>query len=224
MSMSTRAGDAERIAALQWIARVGAATVESLARSRGVSGASMRASLAAAERQRLLVRRRPLAGHPALYTLTCAGWRACGLPGRGPRRVSASNALHQITCAEAAAGLEHCYPEHFAIGERALRCGEHRPDLLLCPRDELAGELPVAVEVELTVKAPRRLAAICRAWARCRDVAGVLYLATPPAERALRRAISAAGAGPEVVVVPLSALPGIRLEPLSEPAAISSSR
>ena len=174
----------------------------------------MRASLAAAERQRLLVRSRPLAERPALYTLTCAGWRACGLPGRGPRRVSASNALHHIACAEAAAGLEHCYPEHFAIGERALRCGEHRPDLLLCPRDELAGELPVAVEVELTVKAPRRLEAICRAWARCREVAGVLYLATETAERALLRAIEQADASQQVVIVPLDALARAQAGPL----------
>jgi len=69
------------------------------------------------------------------------------------------------------------------------------------------------VEVELAVKAPRRLAAICRAWARCREVAGVLSLAAPAAERALLRAIADADASPRVLVVPLDALdPG---EPLS---------
>jgi hypothetical protein len=68
------------------------------------------------------------------------------------------------------------------------------------------------VEVELAVKAPRRLAAICRAWARCREVAGVLYLAAPAAERALTRAIVDGDASPRVLVVPLDALdPG---EPL----------
>ena len=51
----------------------------------------------------------------------------------------------------------------------------HRPDLVLWPNTS-ADPLPVAVEVELTVKAPRRLLEICRAWARCRAVAGVLYL------------------------------------------------
>jgi hypothetical protein len=222
MSANPRARSAERIAVLQWIARIGAATAESLACSRGVSAKSMRASLAFAERQHLLVRWRPLAGRPPVYTLTSAGTQACRLPGCAPRRVSASNALHLIACAEAAAALERCYPDHVAIGERQLHCGEHRPDLLLCARDQFAGELPVAVEVELTVKAPRRLVNICRAWARCREVAGVLYLATPPAERALRRAIGAASASPEVVVVPLAALPGAKLERLSEAWAVSA--
>ena len=80
----------------------------------------------------------------------------------------------------------------------------HRPDLVLGP---LAGDsLPIAVEVELTVKAPRRLAQICRAWARCRDIAGVLYLAAPPVERALGRAIAEADAHEAVIALPLSAL------------------
>jgi hypothetical protein len=216
MSANTPACAPERIAMLQWIARIGAATAESLARSQEASTASMRATLAGAERRRLLVRRRPLTGQPALYTLTSAGLRACGLPGRAPRRVSVSSALHLIACAEAAAALERCYPDHLVIGERALHCGEHRPDLILCTRDQLSGELPVAVEVELTVKAPRRLVRVCRAWARCREVAGVLYVATPPAERALRRAIAEASASPEVVVVPLTALPGVGREPPRE--------
>src|SRR6185312_24262 len=80
----------------------------------------------------------------------------------------------------------------------------HRPDLVLAP---VAGDsLPIAVEVELTVKAPRRLAQICRAWARCRDIAGVLYLAAPPVERPLGRAIAEAGAQAAVIALPLSAL------------------
>jgi hypothetical protein len=66
--------------------------------------------------------------------------------------------------------------------------------------------LPIAVEVELTVKAPRRLAGICQAWARSRDVAGVLYLASPPAERALLRAVRAVRGAERIVVVPLDAL------------------
>jgi hypothetical protein len=78
----------------------------------------------------------------------------------------------------------------------------HRPDLVLLPRSEPARR-PVAVEVELTIKAPRRLAAICRAWTRSRHVDGVLYLAPPAVERALVRAIGAARAGDCIVVVPL---------------------
>ncbi len=82
----------------------------------------------------------------------------------------------------------------------------HRPDLVLWPSDR-GGGLPVAVEVELTVKAPERLAAICRAWARAVCVAGVLYLAPPEVERALARAIERARAHERVLVVPLDLLP-----------------
>jgi hypothetical protein len=102
-----------------------------------------------------------------------------------------------------------------AVGARADRSGSgrselgrqrHRPDLVLWPRDPGAGP-PVAVEVELTVKAPERLAEICRAWARTRQVAGVLYLAPPDVERALLRAIERVRAHDRVIVVPLEALP-----------------
>jgi 2-phospho-L-lactate transferase/gluconeogenesis factor (CofD/UPF0052 family) len=64
----------------------------------------------------------------------------------------------------------------------------------------------VAVEVELTVKAPRRLAEICRAWARARHVAGVLYIAPPSVEPALQRAIERVRAAERIVVAPLAAL------------------
>ncbi len=82
----------------------------------------------------------------------------------------------------------------------------HCPDLVLWPRDPDGG-LPVAVEVELTIKAPARLAEICQAWTRTRQVAGVLYLAPPEVERALLRAIDRVHAHDRVVVVPLRALP-----------------
>jgi hypothetical protein len=135
--------------------------------------------------------------------------------------------MHLIMCARAAAALERGYPDHRVLGERELRRDEHqrgaplasarvgkkpdggpllhRPDLVLWPTAAEPG-LPVAVEVELTIKAPRRLAEICRAWERCRCVAGVLYLATPEVERALERALEEAQAGERIVVVPLTAL------------------
>ncbi len=79
----------------------------------------------------------------------------------------------------------------------------HRPDLALWP---IAPELlPVAVEIELTVKAPRRLAEICRAWNETDEVAGVLYLAPPAVRRALARAISLTGAE-RIVVLSLDSL------------------
>jgi hypothetical protein len=68
------------------------------------------------------------------------------------------------------------------------------------------GRLPIAIEVELTVKAPQRLAEICRAWARCRCVAGVLYLAPPEVQRALHRAVDQARAGERIAILSFDAL------------------
>jgi len=234
--MSTRSGTASaaHTALLTWLGGIGAATAEALAHRQQTSIGSARATLAAAAADGLLARTRPLADQPSLYTLTPVGLRAARVQGLQPCRVSAANALHLIACARVAVALERCYPDHHVMGERELRreqrltgrplacarlsggargCGAlHCPDMVLWP-DARGWSVPIAVEVELAVKAPRRLAAICRAWARCREVAGVLYLAAPAAERALMRAIADADASPRVLVVPLDALdPG---EPLS---------
>lgn len=217
----------ERIAIVRWAAGLGAVTADALAEHLSLSVASARARLVAAERERLLERSGPLRGRPALYAVTRIGLREADVRGIDPCKVSASNALHLIECARAAAALERCYPDHRVQGERELRGEErelgralasaelgvarrgeaarHRPDLVLWPRNS-AEWLPVAVEVELTVKAPERLAGICRAWARAHCVAGVLYLAAPETERAVQRAIGKAHAHERVVVVPLEAL------------------
>ncbi len=229
MQKAQRSHSPERVAILQWTAGLGAVTAEALAVREACAVASARARLVAAERERLLLCHRPLTGRPALYVLTAAGMRATGLRGMELCRVSSANAAHAIACAGAAAALERRYPDHRVIGERELRrderdCGSsvasaslgtgasgapllHRPDLVLWPRRPEA-ELPVAVEVELTVKAPRRLLAICRAWARCRCVAGVLYLTAPEVGRPLLRAIEQARAQGRIVAVPLDALAG----------------
>lgn len=215
-----------RVELLRWTAGMGAVTGESLALRRRVSVASAQAMLTAAARAKQLVRHRPLADRPALYTITRLGLRAAMLDGVEPCRVSAASAQHMIACAHVAAALERRYPGQLIIGERELRKREreartplasvvlrrvgeygplmHRPDLVLLPRS--GSRPPVAVEVELTIKAPRRLAEICRAWARSRHVDGVLYFAPPAVERALDRAIGVAQAGDCVVVVPLDSL------------------
>ena len=225
----------EQVTIMQWTARMGAVTAEALADREGVTVASACARLQVIQRADWLSRSRLLAKRPALYTLTRAGMRNCGLRGLDPCRVSTSNAQHLIVCAQVAASLERCYPDHLVLGERELRRDErergvplasarlgigpdggpllHRPDLVLWP-EEVADQgaiedgLPVAVEVELTIKAPQRLVEICRAWARCRCVAGVLYIALPEVQRALERAIDRAQAHEQIVVVGLEALPG----------------
>lgn len=225
----------ERKAIMQWTVRMGAVTDEALADRLDVTINSARGQLQVLQKAGWLSRKRPLAEQPALYTATRAGLRVAGLQGLDPCRVSASNAHHLIVCAWVAAALERCYPDHLVLGERELRRDErelgvplasarlgiapdggplmHRPDLVLWTKEPEEGQeggeggLPIPVEVELTVKAPRRLADICRAWARCRCVAGVLYLAPPEVRRALDRAIEQAQAGERIVVVGLDAVP-----------------
>jgi hypothetical protein len=215
-----------RIALLRWVAGLGAVTAEALAQHDGRSVGSARGQLLAAERAGCLRRARPLAGRPTLFAVTRSGLREAGIDGLEPCRVSGANAEHAIVCAEVAAALEHAYPDHHVMGERELRRDEraagielasarigvaregapllHRPDLVLWPQSPQRA--PVAVEVELTVKAPRRLLEICRAWARCRCVAGALYLTAADVSRPLTRAIDGAQAGERVVQVPLEAL------------------
>jgi hypothetical protein len=218
-----------RLDLLLWVAALGAVSAPALAVRGEVTLASARASLTGARRRGELARSRPLAGQPALYTLTAKGARLAGTNGARACRVSVANAPHLIACAAAAAGLQRCYPGHHVLGERGLRelerlhgltlasaqlgsaGGEaqlHRPDLvLLAPRPD--AELPVAVEVELALKAPQRLSAICRAWARCRQVGGVLYVASDQALRGVQRAIEQAHAGERIVAVSLRTLPAI---------------
>ncbi|HYM46087.1 MAG TPA: hypothetical protein VES65_08010 [Solirubrobacteraceae bacterium] len=213
---------------IRWAGSLGAVSAEALAYRMRVSVASARARLVVARREGWLARWRPLAGQPVLYTATAAGLRACGARGIEPARVSAAGAMHLLTCAQVAAALERCYPDYRVLGEREMRRDErerghplasaelgvgahgesllHRCDLVLWPLAPDDG-LPVAVEVELTVKAPVRLTAICRAWARCRRVAGVLYIVAPSVERALTRAVDRARARERIVIVGLDALP-----------------
>jgi hypothetical protein len=215
-----------RLAILRWATGLGAVTADALARHEGRTLASARGHLLAAERAGLLSSARPLAGRPTLFAVTRLGLRESGLDGLEPCRVSVANAPHAIVCAEVAAALEHAYPDHRVMGERQLRSEEragatelasarvglgpdgepllHRPDLVLWP--VRPRQAPVAVEVELTVKAPRRLLEICRAWARCRCVAGVLYLTSAEVSRPLARAIDRAQAGERIVHVPLETL------------------
>jgi len=225
MSAGKQVQPAARIELLRWVARLGAVPATALAARDGTTVPSARARLAAAEGRGMLDRHSLLAARPALYTITRAGLRASGLSGLSPVRVSAGGAEHAIACATAAVALEQAYPEHRLSGEPELRRLEagaggpapraalgrgpdgrrtlHRPDLALWPD---GGGLPVAVEIELTVKAPRRLLEICRGWARCREVSGVLYLASAPVLAPLRRAIEEAGAGPSVVALPITEL------------------
>jgi len=223
-----RTATPEQSEILRWIGSLGAVSAEALAHHLGISLTSARARLAVARRNGWIGRARPLAGRPALYTVTAAGLRVAAADGIEPGCVSAASAAHLLACAHVAAALERCYPDHGIVGERELRQHErehahrcaraelgldargepqlHRCDLMLWPNAHPAPQ-PVAVEVELTIKAPARLTAICRAWARCREISGVLYLAPPSVARALQRAVDRAQAQERIVIVGLETLP-----------------
>jgi hypothetical protein len=224
-----RSRSQERLSIVRWTADLGAVTADALAYRLDISLAAARGRLQGALRAGWLQSCRPLHGGPTLYTATRSGMRAVKCPLQ-PCRVSAGAASHLMLCAAVAAGLERCYPDHTVSGERTLRqqeaehggslasaivgrgaAGEpllHRPDLVLWRRAMQPGSRPLAVEVELTVKAARRLEGICRAWARCDRVAGVIYVVAPEVERPLDRAIRKAGAQERVTAVPLGCVPG----------------
>ncbi|HEX5308615.1 MAG TPA: hypothetical protein VFW38_05990 [Solirubrobacteraceae bacterium] len=220
--------DDERRELLRWTASLGAITADALALRRGISQASARGRLAAACRRGQLTRSQPLNGRPALFTLTVKGAHSIGLIGLRRCQVADATAGHSIECAWVAAALERCYPDRRVLGERELRlierdrgralasarlfgaCAEsdrvHRPDLVLVSADRTMR--PVAVEVELSVKAPRRLREICRAWRRCREVAGVIYLVNSLTRAPVSRAVRDAGAQERIAVLTLDLLRG----------------
>ena len=76
------------------------------------------------------------------------------------------------------------------LGGQRTRRGLHFPDLVV----ELEDGATLAIEVELTAKGPRRLAAIVAAYVRARHVAEVRYYAAPAARRGVERAVARAGA------------------------------
>src|SRR3954465_12915171 len=150
----------------------------------------------------LVSRQRLICGQPTLYTATREGLAWAGLPQVDPARVGVSTTRHWASCARLAVEVERA--EQCEVwGEPRLRAAEleageavasarlgdlpdgrprlRRPDLVLFPPDAM----PVAVEVELSVKGARRLEAICRAWARCRIVSEVRYHAPRAAARAV---------------------------------------
>lgn len=202
---------------LRWTAGLGAVAAVDAARRLHIAPAQARARMSALARRGLMRSHRPLHGRPPLYTVTRPGLRAVGLGALAPARVTPSSYEHAATCAAVAA---HLAPLGAVAGEREVRGPDallagcalgtrrtgdpltHRADLLLSVPG--LGGLPV--EVELTVKAPRRLHVICRSWARNRRVAGVLYVATPRAARAVGRAVARLAAEEIIAVVDLGAV------------------
>lgn len=203
-------------ALLDALATVGAGGAAQLAALSEMGEAATRTRLRVLAADGLVRVARVLYGEPALYSLTRPGLRAAG---RGELDPVVVGAAHLAAVARVA--VELASDGHRLAGERELRAWEraagralasaevgwardgsvalHRPDLVC-----LGDGLPVAIEVELTVKSPERLRRIVRGWARSRVVAGVVYHATPAAMRAVERAIGEEHAGGRVGVVALA--------------------
>src|SRR4051794_11014819 len=194
MAARARARTAQQLELLRWAGALGAVTAEALAaRDSAMSPASARGRLAAAQRAGLVRAWRLLDGEPPIYTVTRAGLRAAGRTELPACRLNPGSAAHAAACCSAAVALEALYTGHRVLGEPEIRSGfaelcpriptrgvdrRHRPDLLLLGPGR--NEPPIAVEVELTVKAPERLAAICLAGARHPEIGGGGCPAAPP--------------------------------------------
>jgi hypothetical protein len=207
---------------LEWSSLLGAVDAAALAAHARIGLRSATARLAAAERSGSMRRWQLLHGEPPLYAITSAGLRAIDAEGIAPVRLGPATARHAAACCAAAVALEAAFDGRRVLGEPAIRREErrlgapfarlprggqtHRPDLLIDAHS--ADRRPVAVELELTVKAPRRLHAICRAWARSRRVEGVIYLVGPGVAGPVQRALAAAHAQERIAVLELTAIAG----------------
>lgn len=203
---------------VRWIARIGAAGAEEVADQFEISAASARSRLSRGVRAGSLRATRPLREEPTLYAATRSGLRSVGLEALGPCRISRSGFVHLAVSARIAVAIARANAEAIVVGERELRLLErragkavasavsgvgrdgqpalHRPDLVVFGPRAL-----IAIEVELTVKSPRRLREIVRDWSRCRYVPSVVYYAAPDAARAVRRAVEALSAGDVITVL-----------------------
>jgi hypothetical protein len=146
-------------------------------------------------------------------------------------RATIGASRHMIACASAVATLERHYSQHRVVGETELRREEfakecplitmdipsprgavsHSPDIVLWPpvHPGEALQLPVVVEVELTVKGKDELRSICRAFASCINIEAALYFAANyKVENQLLEVIEELKAEDRIVVNPLSELVG----------------
>lgn len=166
----------------------------------------------------LLERLNLLRDEPSLLRATRAGLRYAGL-GFGPAVVSPASVDHWLRCAATALKLGEEFGAERILSERELRLLEriegrpvasaqvgelpsgaprlHRPDLAV-----ITDGRPIAIEVELTPKAPHRLMGLIRSWRRASWVGEVRYYCEPgQTRRAVERAIEKTHAGDRIRVL-----------------------
>jgi len=217
-----------------WVGRVGAAGAEHVMARFQMGRSWAYARLSRLVCDALLEQKTLLYRQPGLYIATAEGLRWQGIKRLGVYRVGAGGFTHAREVASAAVLLHRRFPAWTMLSERELRVHEsdegelvasarlgelpggrpalHRPDLALISPQGRA----LAIEIELSVKAPRRLAAICRGWARARHVSQVYYLATPPAARAVTRAVAETRSEDRITVLALADIGTLTATELNE--------
>jgi hypothetical protein len=208
-------------AIVEWVGRIGAAGAGHVMGwfSMGRSWAYARLGRLVADG--LLEQRTLLYRQPGLYLATAEGLRWRGLERLGVFSIGAGSFQHSREVAAVAVALHKGLDSWGLVSERELRVAEaerggliasaqvgglpggrtalHRPDLAIVSPDGGVA----AVEVELSVKASRRLLAICRGYARARHIEHVYYLAAPAAARAVARAVAETRAEDRITVFAL---------------------
>lgn len=202
-----------------WIGRLGAAGAEHVMARFGMGRSWAYARIGRLARDGLLEQRLLLYRKPGLYVASAEGLRWRGLERFGVFRLGPGGFEHAWELASATVALHQGMLGWELLSEREIRVVErdrgelvgsvrvgelpggrpalHRPDLaLISPAGRAVG-----VEVELSVKAPRRLAAICRGYARARHVEHVYYLAAPAAARAVGRAVAETRCGDRITIL-----------------------
>jgi hypothetical protein len=210
-----------------WLGRVGAGSAEHVMARFAMGRSRAYARLSALVQGGLLEHKQLLYRAPGLYVATAEGLRWTLLERLGVYRLGPGGVQHATELASVAVALHRSLPDHEQLTEREIRVGEaeraelvasaklgelpggrpalHRPDLALLAPDGRT----LAIEVELSVKSPRRLQAICRAYARARHLDHVHYLATSPVARAVTRAVAETRSQERITVLALGDVAGL---------------
>lgn len=202
---------------VNWIGRIGAADPNHVMARFGMGRTVAYRRLAVLEDAGLIERSRLLYGQSGLAVATRAGLRLCGLEDLGAARVSPASVAHWQASTTVAVIFERHHGAGSVGGVREIRAAEratgrpvatapigataHLPDLVLWGPQGYGQPGGIAIEVELTAKAPRRLEQIVRGWRRAVDqgvLTRVVYLGTPEALRAVDRAITATHAQQQI--------------------------
>jgi len=203
---------------ITYVGRHGIVTIPHVMKAMGVGRTVAYDRAAVCIEAGLLERLEILRSEPALLRATGEGLRYVGL-GLPRAEVSPGAVTHWLRCVSAARALGRHYGAERVLTERELVQIEaiegkpvasatvgtlpngqprlHRPDLAV-----LMDSGVLAVEVELTAKAPARLAKIVRAWRGAKCVSEVHYVCPPgPTRRAVKMAVSKTEASRKVAVL-----------------------